>query len=68
MDISINLQDDYRLNVRAAAIITHNNKVLMHKDSEVEFYALLGGRVALGEDSMQTIKREILEEMDRYVC
>lgn len=67
MDISINLQDDYRLNVRAAAIITHNNKVLLHKDSNEDYYALLGGRVAIGEDSMQTIKREILEEMGKEI-
>lgn len=67
MDISINLQDNYRLNVRAAAIITHNNKVLLHKDSNEGFYALLGGRVALGEDSIQTIKREILEEMGKEI-
>lgn len=67
MDISINLQDDYRLNVRAAAIITHNNKVLLHKNSNEDYYALLGGRVAIGEDSTQTIKREILEEMGKEI-
>ena len=67
MDISINLQDDYRLNVRAAAIIIHNNKLLVHNDLNEDYYALLGGRVAIGEDSTQTIKREILEEMGKEV-
>lgn len=67
MDISINLQDDYRLNVRAAAVIMHNNKILLHKDLNGDFYALLGGRVAIGEDSSQTIKREILEEMGKEI-
>lgn len=67
MDISVKLQDDYRLNIRAAAIITHNNKILMHKDVNSDYYALLGGRVELGEDSTQTIKREILEEMGKEI-
>lgn len=67
MDISVMLQHDYRLNIRAAAIIIHNNKILMHKDSRDDYYALLGGRVELGEDSKQTIKREILEEMGKEI-
>jgi len=67
MDISIDFQDDYRLNIRAAAIIIHNNKILMHNDLEAGHYALLGGRVAIGEDSMQTIKREIFEEMEKNI-
>ena len=67
MDISINFQDDYRLNIRAAAIIIHNNKILMHHDIVAGHYALLGGRVAIGEDSMQTIKREIFEEMEKEI-
>ena len=32
MDISVKLQEDHRLNVRAAAIIIHDNKILVHKD------------------------------------
>lgn len=67
MDISIDLQDDYRLNIRAAAVIIHNNKVLMHNDLKAGHYALLGGRVELGEDSSQTIKREIFEEMGKEI-
>lgn len=67
MDISIDLQDDYRLNVRAAAVITHNNKILVHKDLMAGHYALLGGRIAIGEDSKQTVKREILEEMGKEI-
>ena len=67
MDISLDLQDDYRLNVRAAAVITHNNKILAHKDLAEGHYALLGGRIAIGEDSRQTIKREIFEEMGKEI-
>lgn len=67
MDISVKLQEDYRLNVRAAAIIIHDNKILVHKDANSNYYALIGGRVELGEDSTQTIKREILEEMGKEI-
>lgn len=61
MDISINIED-YKLNIRAAGLIIHNNKLLVHKNVNEDYYALLGGRVQIGEDSEKTIKREILEE------
>ena len=66
MDISINVED-YKLNVRAAAIIIHNNKILVHKNIHEDYYALLGGRVQIGEDSETTIKREILEELGKEI-
>ena len=66
MDISINVED-YKLNVRAAAIIIHNNKILVHKNIHEDYYALLGGRVQIGEDSETTIKREILEELGKKI-
>lgn len=66
MDITINLEE-YKLNVRAAAIIIHDNKVLAHRDINLDHYALLGGRVEVGEDSESTIKREILEETGKEI-
>lgn len=66
MDITIDV-DDYRLNVRAAAIIIHNNKLLVHKNRNDNYYALLGGRVKFGENSEETIKREILEETGKEI-
>lgn len=66
MDITINV-DDYKLNVRAAAIIIHNNKLLVHKNKNDDYYALLGGRVKFGENSEETIKREILEETGKEI-
>lgn len=66
MDITINVED-YKLNVRAAAIIIHNNKILVHKNINEDYYALLGGRVQIGEDSETTIKREILEELGKEI-
>ena len=66
MDLTIDVED-YKLNVRAGGIIIHNNKLLAHKDKDLNFYALLGGRIAIGEDSKETLKREIKEEIEKEV-
>lgn len=66
MDITINVED-YKLNVRAAGMIIHNNKVLTHRNVNHDHYALIGGRVQIGEDSETTIKREIMEELGKEI-
>ncbi len=66
MDLTIDIED-YKLNVRAAGIITHNGKVLLHKNQEESNYALLGGRVTIGENSEDAIKREIAEETGKDI-
>ena len=66
MDITIDVEN-YKLNVRAACIIIHNNKVLLHRDMKSDHYALLGGRIEIGEDSEKTIKREIQEELGKEI-
>ena len=67
MDLTIDVED-YKLNVRAGGVIIHNNKLLTHRDTRLEgFYALLGGRIAIGEDSETTLKREIQEELGREI-
>lgn len=66
MDITIDVEN-YKLNVRAACIIIHNNKVLLHRDTKSDHYALLGGRIEIGEDSEKTIKREIQEELGKEI-
>ena len=65
-DITINVED-YKLNVRAAGMIIHNNKVLTHRNVNEDHYALIGGRVQIGEDSETTIKREIMEELGKEI-
>lgn len=66
MDITLNVED-YLLNVRASGIITHDNKILLHKNINEEHYALIGGRVAIGESSEEALKREVMEEMGKEV-
>lgn len=56
-----------RFNYRAAAIILHNNHVLLHKAQKDKFWSLPGGRVDMLEPSSQTLKRELLEEFDLEV-
>ena len=40
MDITIDV-DDYKLNVRAAAIIMHDGKILTHRNKNSDHYAYL---------------------------
>lgn len=66
MDITIDV-DNYKLNIRAAGVMIHNGKILTHKDTNSNHYALIGGRVKIGENSADTIKREIKEELGKNI-
>ena len=66
MDITIDV-GKYKLNVRAAGVIIHNGKILVHKNGKTNHYALVGGRVEIGENSADTIKREIKEELGKDI-
>jgi len=66
MDITIDVED-YRLNVRAAGIMIHNGKILLHRNINSDHYALIGGRIAIGENSVDTIQREMEEEVGKKV-
>lgn len=66
MDITIDV-GEYKLNVRAAGVMIHNGKVLVHKNMNSNHYALIGGRVEIGENSADTVKREIKEELGKDV-
>ena len=62
MDITIEM-NNYILNVRAAGVIIHNKKVLVHKNINSNHYALIGGRVEIGENSADAVIRELQEEI-----
>ena len=57
---------------------TKDNKVLLVKNPKVEYLSLVGGRVKFGENSLQSICREIEEELGikisekrltlKYIC
>ncbi len=65
-DITIDVLD-YVLNIRAGGVIIHNNKVLLHKNELSDHYAIIGGRVKIGEDSKSSVKRELEEEIGKNV-
>jgi len=60
MDLTIKLQDT-TLNIRVAVIMETNNGFIFEK-SKNGYYFTIGGRVKLGETSLETAKREIKEE------
>ena len=64
MDLTLDVEE-YKLNIRAAGVIIHNNKILTHKNINKDHYCLPGGRVEIGESSKETIKREIKEELGK---
>ena len=66
MDLSVVLNNQ-KLNIRACAIIIHDNKLLVHNNVNESHVALVGGRVEIGESSEQTIRREIMEEMGKEI-
>ncbi|PYC20199.1 NUDIX hydrolase [Aquipseudomonas alcaligenes] len=54
-------------NLRAAGLIQHNQKVLLHKFTGAHFWTLPGGRINAGESSAEAIAREIHEELAETV-
>ena len=63
MDVSFMNDDNIKLNVRVAGLITDSNKVLLQTCDKTDFYSLPGGRVKYMEDSLCAIKRELKEEL-----
>jgi ADP-ribose pyrophosphatase YjhB (NUDIX family) len=55
--------ETHRFNLRAAAIIFHDEHVLLHRIEGDEFWSLPGGRVEPGEDAAATVVREMQEEI-----
>ena len=65
MDIDI-VKDDNRFVSRACALIFNKDisKILLFKvEDGRDFYLLPGGRIRFNESSIETIKREIIEEI-----
>ena len=66
MDLSLDVQN-YKLNIRTAGIIIHNNKILVHKNINKDHYCIPGGRIEIGENSEKAIKREMQEELGKEI-
>ncbi len=63
-DLSIMVEENIKLNVRTTGVFVKDGKVLVHVCPNTAHYALPGGRVQAGEDSISALKREVMEEMN----
>lgn len=55
--------DEYICDVRAAAVLIRDNKILVQRDREGREYALPGGHIKIGETLEDGLIREAMEEM-----
>lgn len=56
-----------RFNYRVAGIVIENGRVLVGRADWEDFWYLPGGRVEFGEPSVDSLRRELREEMDAEV-
>lgn len=55
--------DDYIFSYRVGGVLIHNGKVLLQNAEGDDGYAFIGGHVAFGETSGETLIREFREEI-----
>ncbi|MFD2647280.1 NUDIX hydrolase [Devosia albogilva] len=56
-------EDNRRFQLRAAGIALRGGKLLIHRGTTDAFWALPGGRVEYGETIVETLEREMVEEL-----
>lgn len=54
-------------NYRIAGVATHGGKVLVHRGPGDDFWAFPGGRGEMGESAADTLRREMMEELQTPV-
>lgn len=64
MDLSIDIKENSKLNIRSAALIKYQDNYFISKRKDKDYYSIPGGRVSFSEDSKETIIRELKEELD----
>ena len=55
--------DDWIFSYRVGGILIHNDRILLQRVPGDDGYALVGGHVALGETTAETLVREFKEEI-----
>lgn len=61
------LGQNQNLIYRVACVMSHEDKILLHRGEMDSFYTLPGGSVEFGETSIEAIHREIHEELGATV-
>ncbi len=61
------LNQNQKLIYRVACVVTHGDRILLHRGEMDSFYALPGGSVEFGETSTEALKREMREELSATV-
>ena len=51
-------------NYRVVGVAIHENRVFLHQGEGEDFWTFPGGRAEFGESAEQTLKREMMEELD----
>lgn len=62
-DIKIKMGNG-KFNFRVAGIFEYEDRILIQKSENDNFYGLIGGRVKINEKTIDALKREIKEEID----
>ena len=60
-------RNDTRFTLRIVGVAIHEGRVLLHRAEGDDFWALPGGRAELLEPSPETLRREMLEELNAEV-
>jgi 8-oxo-dGTP pyrophosphatase MutT (NUDIX family) len=62
MDLTLQVTDNSKLNIRVAVIIETENGFVLSKSSHGSYLFAIGGRAKIGESSIQSAVRELEEE------
>jgi len=62
MDVSINLTESKKFNLRVGALIIKEGKILMATNESVDYHYTIGGKVKLWESTEEAVIRECFEE------
>ena len=64
MDLTFEISENEKFNVRSAALIKYHDNYLISKREDKDYYSIPGGRISFAEDSKEAILRELKEELN----